>query len=80
MLLDRLKTNISVSTETAVAFHTFATPANWEKAIKVARGLAVHTTVEIRTDDLSVIDITLGKKIRPGVYKVTWLDLVGLRE
>ena len=77
MLLDRLKTRISVSTTKAVAYQTIATPANWEKAVEIARTLAPHGDIEIRTNDLSVIEETLGRKVRPGVYRVTWLDLVG---
>lgn len=77
MLFDRLKTRISVSTKEAVAYQTIATPLNWERAVEIARTLAPHADVEIRTNDLSVIEETLGRKVRPGVYRVTWLDLVG---
>jgi hypothetical protein len=80
MLLDRLNTRISVSTTNSVAFQTIATPTNWEKAIEIACRLAPQADVEIRTNDLSVIEETIGKKVRPGVYRVTWLDLIGRRE
>ena len=78
MLLELLKRKITVSTANGVEFNAIALPRNWEKAIALARAIAPHQDVEIRTNDLSVIGgATIGKQVRPGVYKVTWLDLVG---